>query len=184
MEIQKNDIKNNLEPIDVLGSDISKLYIFYAGIKEIIYQSNIKFEVYCEHYDFFYNTYVSFYNEIYHGIYRLCDNDQKVLSIVNLLKNIDDELLKKINENPIRIKMEKIRHNFLGHKNYKLNINVSEYNKFYNANKIILEEVEKYLELIVLAWEKSSNLTFQKPATKITSNINSIFENLAKNKEN
>ena len=176
-------MKNN--EIDLIGSEISYLYIHIGAIREIIKQSNVNFEVYKQYFNFFYHSYEAFHNELIHRICRLTDKDYSTTSLRNLLTNRSKpdedkketylDILKRITKHDTLKKIHLIRHNFLAHKNKNLSREQNIVNNFYKKNEFDLSEIEQYIRLLVQAWEVCSGIAFQRPHMEIRSQIRSLY---------
>ena len=183
--------------VNVLASEINELEKHISAIQELINQSNSNFEVYKNYYNFFYDIYNSYHNEIIYGIGRLIDQSNDSLSITNLLKEgiekkdslADDEakIHTVIKEHPMHKKIKQNR-NKLGkaHLDKAIATNPQKQMKIYDQYKYELKETIEYVELLkesveIISWRSSNPicclLTYNGPIKK---EIRNIFEKLAK----
>jgi len=149
--------------IDLIGSEITYLYIHITAIREIIKQSKVHFEIYKKYFEFFHPTYEAFHHELIHRIFRLTDTHSKVTSLPHLLKehNRPDKAKEVTNHSTLN-KIIQIRHTFLAHKNKKSSLSQNKVNEFYSKNETTLDEIG-----------------FLKPHTKIRSQLKQLFEDLS-----
>ncbi|MFH1644695.1 MAG: hypothetical protein ABIA74_06005 [bacterium] len=179
--------ENKLNSADAIAEEIFFILSSISSLKELIEQSNSKFEIYKEYSDFFYSYYVNTYNEIYHSISKLTDNRKDVISLIKLLEKKQPEdkeisnLLQKIKKHPITEKIKNKRNNLLAHKNKSLALDKVELNNFYEKNKTNLNEI-KELTLILkrgldIYLEGTTIFYNSKEATQ----IKKIFEKLSIN---
>lgn len=188
------------EKINVLGKEIRQARILILALHEMIEQSNATFAVYEKYYTFFSLVYYSFYNEIIHAVSRLHDTSRDSLSIIKMLnENIefDDDL--SANEKKILDQIQsndsceniKVMRDKLGkaHLDGKVSINPAKQKEIYERHKIELNDITKYINLLVKALEilsqrlDQSIAHFLLPNTPIRREIREMFEHLSINND-
>ncbi len=151
--------------LDAFAQKLSSIRELWFGIKELKEQAQKHPTVKSEYLVFLGNVYQCFLHELYNRIYALVDENDKVESVIKLLKNepknkpeieheewaehvakIEKESVDRIKNDPTFKKIRDYRNKVVCHNNSQLIFDVEFSERFFNENGITFEEVGAFLD--------------------------------------